>query len=256
MIAATCYAILMIYITGDTHNTIDMSNLSTKNMKFCCKKFNADYHNITTAIVLGDFGLPWSACPVDERGIHPKDKTDRYLLKWYNSKPFKVLAVMGNHENYDMIEKLPEIEMFGSKVLKVSKNIFYLKRGEVYTIEGNKFLVLGGARSQDKAYRIPHESWWPQEELSEEEKRNCFIRIKESGGSFDYVLSHNGTSQGIACLESMEEVQKDSTVSFNDEVACAVTYRKWFFGHWHIDMDDAACSCSKDVPLYKKGIVI
>ena len=45
MIAATCYAVLMIYITGDTHNTIDMSNLSTKNMKFCCKKFNANYHD-------------------------------------------------------------------------------------------------------------------------------------------------------------------------------------------------------------------
>ena len=105
-----------------------MSNLSTKNMKLCCMEQNADFHAITAAIVLGDFGLPWSSdCTVDEAGIHPADHTDRYLLKWYNQKPFKILAVMGNHDNYDIIEKLPEIEMFGAKVLKVSDNVFYLK---------------------------------------------------------------------------------------------------------------------------------
>ncbi len=48
----------MIYITGDTHNTTDMSNLSSKNMKLCCMEQKVDFHDITTAIVLGDFGLP------------------------------------------------------------------------------------------------------------------------------------------------------------------------------------------------------
>ena len=66
---------------------------------------------------------------------------------------------MGNHDNYDIIEKLPEIEMFGAKVLKVSDNVFYLKRGEVYHIEEKQFLVLGGAMSDDKVWRKPHESW-------------------------------------------------------------------------------------------------
>ena len=72
----------MIYITGDTHNTEDMSNLSSKNMKLCCMEQNVDFHAITAAIVLGDFGLPWNSdCTVDESGIHPTDHTDRYLLK-------------------------------------------------------------------------------------------------------------------------------------------------------------------------------
>ena len=67
----------MIYITGDTHNTEDMSNLSSKNMKLCCMEQNSDFHAITAAIVLGDFGLPWSSdCTVDESGIHPTDHTD------------------------------------------------------------------------------------------------------------------------------------------------------------------------------------
>lgn len=43
----------MIYITGDTHNTEDMSNLSSKNMKLCCLEQIVDYKTINYAIVLG-----------------------------------------------------------------------------------------------------------------------------------------------------------------------------------------------------------
>ena len=170
----------MIYITGDTHNTTDMSNLSSKNMKLCCMEQKTDYKNISTAIVLGDFGLPWSSdCIIDEAGIHPSNHTDGYLLKWYNQKPFKILAVIGNHDNYDLIEQLPEVEIFGAKVLKVSENVFYLKRGEIYTLENKRFLVLGGALSDDKVWRKPHESWWAQEEWSEKEKADCLKKSKK-----------------------------------------------------------------------------
>lgn len=181
----------MIYIIGDTHNTVDMSNLSTRTMKYCCKEQQIDYHSISVAIILGAFGLPWSAdCTINEAGILPRDHTDSYLLKWYGQKPFKILAVMGNHDNYDVIEKLPEVELFGAMALKVSDSVFYLKRGEVYTIENKRFLVLGGALSNDKAYRIPHESWWEQEAWTDQEKTNCLGNIEKYDGSFDYVLSH------------------------------------------------------------------
>ncbi len=70
----------MIYITGDTHNVNDMSNLSAKNMKLCCMEQGADYSAITYAVVLGDFGLPWCTCSVDEQGIHPTDKAYRQSL--------------------------------------------------------------------------------------------------------------------------------------------------------------------------------
>ena len=233
----------MIYITGDTHNTEDMSNLSSKNMKLCCMEQNTDFHAITAAIILGDFGLPWNSdCLVDESGIHPADHTDRYLLKWYNQKPFKILAVMGNHDNYDVIEKLPEVEMFGSKVLKVSDNVFYLKRGEIYYIEDKRFLVLGGALSDDKAWRKPHASWWEQEEWNEKEKSTCLDKIGECGGNFDYVLSHTGPSSGIALTddffcneENKKQLSGDSTVVFNDKIESLISYKKWFFGHWHSD---------------------
>ncbi|MCR5468035.1 MAG: metallophosphoesterase [Lachnospiraceae bacterium] len=247
----------MIYITGDTHNTEDMSNLSSKNMKLCCMEQNADFHAITTAIILGDFGLPWSSdCTVDESGIHPTDHTDRYLLKWYNQKPFKILAVMGNHDNYDIIEKLPEVEMFGSTVLKVSDNVFYLKRGEIYTIDDKRFLILGGAMSDDKAWRKPHESWWEQEAWNAEEQTRCMARIQECGRQFDYVLSHTGATRGIACVFDSTDGSIDATVAFNDKVDAMITYKKWFFGHWHSDWGYEHFAESQYVPLYHKGIAL
>ena len=69
----------MIYITGDLHNTFDMNHLSVKKMRNYCSWQNSSHEDITNAIILGDFGLPWSDCPVDEDGIHPTDKGDKYL---------------------------------------------------------------------------------------------------------------------------------------------------------------------------------
>lgn len=253
----------MIYITGDTHNNKDMSNVSSSNMKLCCAEQNIDYSEITNLIILGDFGVPWYDCPVDENGIHPSNKTDKYLLDWYNKKPFKIFAVMGNHDNYDMLEKLPSVTMFSSTVLKVSDNIFYLKRGEVYNIENKKILVLGGARSDDKAYRKIHESWWPQEELSNEEKQHCLSILKKTDFNFDYILSHTGSSAGIACTDSyylneenLIELKDDSNVAFNDLIDSKVTYKKWFFGHWHSDWGYDNYNSTKYVPLYRMGILI
>lgn len=253
----------MIYITGDTHNSADMTTVSSRNMKLCCAEQKIDYQKITNLIILGDFGLPWFNCPVDEDGIHPTNKTDSYLLDWYNKKPFKILAVMGNHDNYEMIEKLPSIEMFDSTALKVSENIFYLKRGEVYNIENKKFLILGGAKSDDKEYRIPYKSWWHQEEWTDEEKERCLRRLYEHNFYFDYVLSHTGPSKGITCTDSyylneenLAQLKTDSTVVFNDSIDSKIAYKKWFFGHWHSDWGYEHYQSTKYVPLYRRGIVL
>jgi hypothetical protein len=70
----------MIYVTGDLHNTIDMTNLSIKKLRNYCYWQKASHEEITNVIILGDFGLPWYDCSVDEDGIHPTAKDDKYLL--------------------------------------------------------------------------------------------------------------------------------------------------------------------------------
>ena len=147
--------------------------------------------------------------------------------------------------------------MFGAKVLRVSDNVFYFKRGEIYTIEDKRFLVLGGAMSDDKAWRKPHESWWKQEEWSEGEKNACVEKIKEYGSNFDYILSHTGPSAGIALTEeNLKHLHRDSNVVFNDKIDSLISYKKWFFGHWHSNWGYEHYKESKYVPLYHQGIVI
>lgn len=253
----------MIYITGDTHNTIDMSHLSVKEIRKYCYWQQRDHKDITYAMVLGDFGLPWYNCAVDEDGIHPEMKDDKYLLNWYNEKPFKILAVMGNHDNYNMIEMLPEVDMFGGKVLKVSENIFYLKRGHIYNIEGNIFLVLGGAQSHDKQWRQLGKNLWALEEWTAEEEQECLKRIEEYGTDVDYIVSHTGPIEGISCIESSvddeecrEAFMEDPNVRFNTKIDEMMTYKKWFFGHWHTSWGYDHRMESQYAPLYSAGIVL
>ena len=116
--------------------------------------------------------------------------------------------------------------------------------------------------SDDKAWRKPHESWWEQEEWSEEEKASVLAKI-ETKMQFDYVLSHTGPSAGIALTddffcneENLKQLQRDSNVVFNDKIDSIISYKKWFFGHWHSDWGYENYDKSKYVPLYHQGIVI
>lgn len=56
-------------------------------------------------IICGDFGLCWA-----------KDKTFEYHCKNFAEKPYTILWVQGNHENYDMIGEYPLEEWHGGKV--------------------------------------------------------------------------------------------------------------------------------------------
>ena len=253
----------MIYITGDTHNTADMHHLSTKWMKRYCGLQDVNYSDINEVIILGDFGLPWHDCPVDENGIHPVAKDDKYLVRWYNEKPFKVLAVMGNHDNYNMLEKLPKIKMFGDTVLKVSENILYLIRGHIYNIEGKIFLALGGAQSHDKYFRKLNKDLWAQEEWTKEEQDACLERIKKFGTDVDFIVSHTGSINGISCIESscddpecVAAFREDSNVCFNDMIDEMMTYQRWFFGHWHKNWGYDHKNESRYVPLFVEGVVV
>ena len=117
--------------------------------------------------------------------------------------------------------------------------------------------------SDDKAWRKAHESWWEQEEWSEEEKAACIEKIEQCGSTFDYVLSHTGPSVGIALTddyfcneENQKQLHRDSNAVFNDKIDSLISYKKWFFGHWHSDWGYEHYKESKYIPLYHHGIVI
>lgn len=80
----------MIYITGDTH--ADFTRFSTKNFPEQKEMTKDDY-----IIICGDFGGIWSYLY--------SDKTEKYWLDWLENKPFTILFIDGNHENFDRLSK-------------------------------------------------------------------------------------------------------------------------------------------------------
>lgn len=76
----------MIYITGDTHG--DFTRFSAKRLRRTGMELTKEDY----IIICGDFGLCWA-----------KDKTFEYHCKNFAEKPYTILWVQGNHENYDMI---------------------------------------------------------------------------------------------------------------------------------------------------------
>ena len=88
-------------------------------------------------IICGDFGY-W-----DDSG------EQRYWRKWLTEKSFTLLWVDGNHENYDMLKRIPAVSWKGGKAQFITPSIIRLMRGQVYDIGGVRFFTFGGAASHD-----------------------------------------------------------------------------------------------------------
>ena len=117
-------------------------------------------------------------------------------------------------------------------------HIRYFIDGEVYIINNRSVLVLGGAYSVDKYYRLTTGAkWFEQEQLNEEERKKIFEKI--SGQHFDIILSHT-------CPFSMRPTDlflsmiDQSTVDNSMEIWLEtlrnyITYNTWVWGHYHDD---------------------
>ena len=69
-------------------------------------------------------------------------------------------------------------------------NILFAEDGEVYNINGTKALVIGGAYSVDKFYRIQRGfGWWADEQPSEQTKQKVEAVIADCE-DIDIILSH------------------------------------------------------------------
>lgn len=207
----------MIYITGDTHG--EFSRLSH------LKQTNEDM-----IIVLGDAGINYY--------LNNKDDELKKIIGLYGIKLF---CVQGNHEERpENIKSYKEVEMFGGKVFIEEKYpyIIFAKNGECYNIGGKKVLVIGGAYSIDKNYRLINGyQWFKDEQLTEDEKENMLKKYK--GKHVDIILSHTCPLK-YEPVETfpifMDQTKVDKSMEkFLDIVEETIDYDKWYCGHYHIE---------------------
>ena len=134
---------MSILFSGDFNSNSNKElSLITKNA--LVKKYGQEkYDAIKYHILLGDAEFMW---PFGQN----MDESNYEALAL---RPFPILSVMGNREPiYGMGDKRETDIGIGETVYQIQDKPFvaYLKRGKTYTIDGFKFLVLGGALSLDK----------------------------------------------------------------------------------------------------------
>lgn len=204
-----------IFITGDTHGTIDFAKLTIKHFPFQKELDKSD-----VLIICGDAGLCWTG-----------DKDDKWLQQWYEDKNFTTLVIDGNHENHVLISELPVIEKFGGKVHQISNSVFYAIRGEIYKINEKKILTCGGADSRDKEWRTEGKSWWPQEQITSKDISHAIYNLEQNDFYVDYIISHTGGSEVCRQLGFAPTVSDE----WLDKILEAARYSKHYLGHYHLD---------------------
>ena len=209
----------MIYVTGDTHAELDISKLNTTNFPQQKALTKNDF-----LIICGDFGLCWDG-----------SLREKWWKKWLTNKNFTTLWIDGNHENFDMLYQFPQINKFGGRAREIAKDIYYLDRGQVLTIDGKKIFCMGGARSIDKALRVEHVSWWQEEMPSREEMERAIASLEQNKWRVDYVVTHCAPRSVQTLIADWYE--NDPMVSFLDRVKSDLTFKHWYFGHYHLDRE-------------------
>ena len=231
----------MVYITGDIHGN-PFQRLNLENFPEGKTYTKEDY-----VIILGDFGLVWDDSAMEHS-----------CLDWLENKPWTTLFIDGNHENYDLLNKFPIEEWGGGRVQKIRSSVIHLLRGEVYDIGGYKFLAMGGARSHDiqdgilevgdprikiwkkddfKLFRINHISWWEEEIPNEEERKNALKNLAENDYKVDYILTHEAPSSDVILMDHLLYHPDEYSKWLEMEIRQKVKYKKWFFGHYHLNLD-------------------
>ena len=230
-----------IIVTGDIHGN-PFQRLNLENFPEGKTFTKEDY-----VIILGDFGLVWDDSAMEHS-----------CLDWLENKPWTTLFIDGNHENYDLLNKFPIEEWGGGRVQKIRSSVIHLLRGEVYDIGGYKFLAMGGARSHDiqdgilevgdprikiwkkddfKLFRINHISWWEEEIPNEEERKNALKNLAENDYKVDYILTHEAPSSDVVLMDHLLYHPDEYSKWLEMEIRQKVKYKKWFFGHYHFNLD-------------------
>lgn len=217
------------FITGDVHGEWDLHKLTSAVFKAGKTLTKEDI-----VFVAGDLGAVWGG-----------NQTDKYYQDWYESKQWTTCSVDGNHENHDLLEKLPEVPFHGGIAKKVNDSLYYLNRGEVYNFNGKTIFAFGGGKSIDKVDRTEGVSWWEQEIPTEREYENAMRNLDRHNFEVDYVITHTAPMIAINRMITRDSEAifyynmkaDDQTVKYLSNIENVLKYKAWYFGHFHREFD-------------------
>ena len=217
-------------ITGDTHGHVV---LRLEKIKINYPDFLTEE---TAVIILGDAGINY--------WLNNSDKKNKRMISGYG---YTIYCVRGNHE--ERPENLGYAPVWDENVGNFVRmeegfpRIRYLYDGGIYNFKGHRTLVIGGAYSIDKWYRLSqakvmgYSGWFEDEQLTAQEQENIFENCV--GQEFDFILSHTCPEYFEPTdlfLEGIDQSTVDKSMEqWMNRVAEQIDWKVWCFGHFHAD---------------------
>lgn len=194
-------------------------------------------------IILGDAGFNFFL-----------NETDNIKKEYVNQLGYRIYCVRGNHEARPqsiLNMKLIYDEDVDGQVWFQEKypNIRYFMDYGEYWINHNHILVIGGAYSVDKYYRLYRKGlteednnpkitgWFIDEQLSKDEMKAAEFMYQYE--SFDFVFSHTcpfsfrPTDLFLNCIDQSKV--DNSMELWLDKIKDKINWSIWLFGHFHKD---------------------
>lgn len=225
------------YITGDKHRNFKSVIRFCRKNKTSCKD---------VLIILGDAGLNYFG-----------DRRDEKLKKKLSKLKITLFCIHGNKEERPRnIESYVTKEFCGGKVYyeEAYANILFAEDCQIYKFGGREAIVIGGAHSVDKLYRIENGyEWWPDEEPGEADKKEFERALSMRKNKIDYIFSHTvplkyEPREMFLSAKKKKKVRKSrppkkpftpdinkSVEEWLDSIEEKTSYTKWFCAHYHTD---------------------
>lgn len=213
----------MLVLTGDTHREFD------RIFEFC-EEYETTLEDII--VILGDAGINYHL-----------DLSDEQLKEELSELNATLFMVHGNHEERPYnISNYEEMLWHGGVVYYEEEypNLLFANDGEIFDFNGEKALVIGGAYSVDKNYRLSGGMpWFESEQPDDYIKTYVESQLDKADWKVDYVFSHTVPSSYMpreAFLPNTNSSLVDnSTEDWLEIIEKKLNYKRWFAGHFHID---------------------
>jgi 3-oxoacid CoA-transferase subunit A len=219
-----------LFVRGDTHGNFDF-------LPYFCDEHQTDKEDIL--IILGDAGILYYGAT--------KSK-ERYLKEYISKHPITIVCVRGNHEDRPKNREnmfdctICNNVMSGTFTYESGyPHILYAWDGGEYWFCGKHCLVVGGAYSVDKWYRlICGYKWFADEELTDQEMD--IILQETSEHKYDHVFTHTCPFEWMPTDLFLSYIDQDTVSNRMERFLTELQYNchwgEWWFGHFHADRMD------------------
>lgn len=236
----------LIYIAGDLHGDWDRVNpfinadiRQSRRIRELAHKFDP-----LEIIILqtGDFGY-WphkhkhSSFSRSPRALWRQDGIKNSMPDILDDR-IKIYWCDGNHENHDALDLLEAHERGArgdnpeKRFIETMPGVYFAPFGSVLRLlDGTTVMFCGGAESTDKDFRMPGDTWWPQEVIDE---RDMAGLPAPDSLTVDWVVSHTCPSYfRVWTLHGNPAKDNDPSKRYLDRVFDTYRPKRWWFGHYH-----------------------